>query len=276
MRSGRTTSAGSTRTAPSTTWAIARTAGIDVIDTRTLHVQADPRQRPVRRRQAQRRRHRGEQRYLRTRRRRDARPVALCRRRRQHAQGVRPRWAQRARPKQPLSTGGTTRVDEMALTSGRRNAAHGEQRRGPALRESVRGERRPAITARFVSSRKITIDAGGCPGHPGDRAADLGSDDQAVLCVGADRRWQSGGLFFTCELARNSCDCRHLRRRAAGDRSEHVTHGQHEARRLRSGRRTPGVIKLSNCGPNGATVGPHDNLMLGCTSANNPSNTARW
>ncbi|HYU29663.1 MAG TPA: hypothetical protein VEK83_11575 [Gemmatimonadales bacterium] len=33
-----------------------------------------------------------------------------------------------------------------------------------------------------------------------------------------------------------------------------------------------GVIPLSNCGPNGATVGPHDNLLLGCTPANNATN----
>jgi len=33
-----------------------------------------------------------------------------------------------------------------------------------------------------------------------------------------------------------------------------------------------GVLALSNCGPNGATVGPHDNLLLGCTPANNPTN----
>src|SRR5438093_7078258 len=33
-----------------------------------------------------------------------------------------------------------------------------------------------------------------------------------------------------------------------------------------------GVVQLSDCGPNGATVGPHDNLMLGCTQANNPTN----
>ena len=32
-----------------------------------------------------------------------------------------------------------------------------------------------------------------------------------------------------------------------------------------------GVLPLSDCGPNGATVGPHDNLLLGCTPANNPS-----
>ena len=32
-----------------------------------------------------------------------------------------------------------------------------------------------------------------------------------------------------------------------------------------------GVVQLSDCGPNGATVGPHDNLLLGCTPANNPS-----
>ena len=33
-----------------------------------------------------------------------------------------------------------------------------------------------------------------------------------------------------------------------------------------------GVVPLHACGPNGATVGPHDNLLLGCTPANNPSN----
>ena len=34
-----------------------------------------------------------------------------------------------------------------------------------------------------------------------------------------------------------------------------------------------GVVPLHACGPNGATVGVHDNLLLGCTSANNPSDT---
>ena len=34
-----------------------------------------------------------------------------------------------------------------------------------------------------------------------------------------------------------------------------------------------GVVPLHACGPNGATVGPHDNLLLGCTPGNNPSNT---
>jgi hypothetical protein len=32
------------------------------------------------------------------------------------------------------------------------------------------------------------------------------------------------------------------------------------------------VVPLHACGPNGATVGVHDNLLLGCTPANNPSN----
>src|SRR5215510_7001160 len=34
-----------------------------------------------------------------------------------------------------------------------------------------------------------------------------------------------------------------------------------------------GVVPLHACGPNGATVGPHDNLLLGCTPANNLANT---
>jgi hypothetical protein len=34
-----------------------------------------------------------------------------------------------------------------------------------------------------------------------------------------------------------------------------------------------GVVPLNKCGPNGATVGLHDNLLLGCTPQNNPSDT---
>jgi hypothetical protein len=34
-----------------------------------------------------------------------------------------------------------------------------------------------------------------------------------------------------------------------------------------------GVIKLNSCGPNGATVGLNDNLLLGCTPGNLPSGT---
>jgi hypothetical protein len=33
-----------------------------------------------------------------------------------------------------------------------------------------------------------------------------------------------------------------------------------------------GVLALSDCGPNGATVGPHSNIMLGCTPQNVPTN----
>src|SRR5439155_833026 len=34
-----------------------------------------------------------------------------------------------------------------------------------------------------------------------------------------------------------------------------------------------GVLPLNNCGPNGATVGPNSDLMLGCTPQNEPTNT---
>jgi hypothetical protein len=34
-----------------------------------------------------------------------------------------------------------------------------------------------------------------------------------------------------------------------------------------------GVVPLHACGPNGATVGPNANILLGCTPQNNPSNT---
>ena len=34
-----------------------------------------------------------------------------------------------------------------------------------------------------------------------------------------------------------------------------------------------GVVPLNGCSPNGATVGPGSNLLLGCTPGNNPSDT---
>src|SRR4029077_18505632 len=34
-----------------------------------------------------------------------------------------------------------------------------------------------------------------------------------------------------------------------------------------------GVVPLSDCGPNGITVGPNSNMMLGCTPQNVPTNT---
>jgi hypothetical protein len=34
-----------------------------------------------------------------------------------------------------------------------------------------------------------------------------------------------------------------------------------------------GVVPLNQCGPNGATVGPHENLLLGCTPNNLPGST---
>src|SRR5262249_59178294 len=35
-----------------------------------------------------------------------------------------------------------------------------------------------------------------------------------------------------------------------------------------------GVILLHGCGPNGAALGPHDNILLGCTPGNNATNVA--
>ena len=34
------------------------------------------------------------------------------------------------------------------------------------------------------------------------------------------------------------------------------------------------VVPLNECGPNGLTVGPHDNLLAGCTPRNDPTNTS--
>jgi len=38
-----------------------------------------------------------------------------------------------------------------------------------------------------------------------------------------------------------------------------------------NGSTNTGVVPLHACGPNGSTVGPHDNILFGCTPANNPN-----
>jgi hypothetical protein len=164
-----------------------------------------------------------------------------------------------------LSTGGTTRVDEMALTTdgklllvannaedppfGTLFAANGDDESNsvtkltridvdPLIIPSGHGLsiEQPAWdpeTKRFYTSiPTIAENPAGC---------NYGQLAGPVTC--------SGGLLVTDPLAPTS------------------TQGAYDPAT------NTGVIPLNSCGPNGATVGPHDNLLLGCTPANLPSGT---
>jgi len=64
-----------------------------------------------------------------------------------------------------------------------------------------------------------------------------------------------------------------VRRRDAGDRSDHAVDADRCVIGAFDSSTNTGVVPLNQCGPNGATVGAHENLLLGCTPSNLPGST---
>jgi hypothetical protein len=167
--------------------------------------------------------------------------------------------------RQSISTGGTTRVDEMALTSDgtlllaannaedppfatlfAANGDSGASHTSIIIRISVDPTIIPAgfglsleqpawdpQTERFYTS--IPIIANNPPG------CNFGQVAGPITC--------HGGLLVTNPVSPAAVE-------GAFDPTTNT-----------------GVVALPACSPNGATVGPRDNLLLGCTPGNNPSDT---
>jgi hypothetical protein len=157
-----------------------------------------------------------------------------------------------------LSTGGTTRVDEMALTTDGELLLTVNNAEDPPFANlwAANGDRNHS-SVRMLS--KITIDPVAFPGTP---AIEQPTWDPTTrrFYVSVPILGKPGG----CGTA--TCDGGLMVINPAT-----VTSGSMVLGAFNPATNT-GVLALSNCGPNGATVGPHDNLMLGCTSANNPTN----
>ena len=167
--------------------------------------------------------------------------------------------------KQSLSTGGTTRVDEMALTTDGRLLLAANNAEDPpyATLFATNGDDATSHTSKII---KITIDRTIIPPGAGlsieqpawdpktrrfytslpiiannPTGCNYGQLSGPITC--------DGGLLVTDPTAPTAVQ-------VAFDPATHT-----------------GVVPLHACGPNGATLGPHDNLLLGCTPQNNPSNT---
>ncbi len=171
--------------------------------------------------------------------------------------------------KQTPSTGGTTRVDEMALTSDGEFLLTANNAEDPPYGNlfAANGDRNVSNVQLVQPINKITIDPAIVPAGFGlsieqpawdpttkrfyvsvpviannPRGCNFDADHPPVTC--------HGGLLVV-----DPANVEPVYR--AFDPVKHT-----------------GVVKLDACGPNGATVGPHDNLLLGCTTANNPSDTS--
>jgi len=166
--------------------------------------------------------------------------------------------------KQTISTGGMTRVDEMALTTDGNLLLAANNAEDPpfATLFAANGDDPVSHTTKII---KITIDPLIVPAGAG-----LSIEQPA---------WDpTTARFYTSVpiIANNPAGCNFDG--AAGpitcDGGLLVTDPVHPT--AVQGAFDPatntGVIKLHACGPNGSTVGPNDNLLLGCTPANNPAN----
>jgi hypothetical protein len=161
--------------------------------------------------------------------------------------------------KQTISTGGATRVDEMALTTDGRLLLAANNAEDPpfATLFKANGDAGASNVSIII---KITIDPAIVPPGAGLSMEQPAWDPKTQRfytsvpiiannppgCTFAGPNFCEGGLLVTDPLHPTAVE-------GAFNPTTNT-----------------GVIPLNACGPNGATVGPHDNLLLGC----NPGNVA--
>src|SRR5437667_4311463 len=158
----------------------------------------------------------------------------------------------------PLFTGGTTRVDEMALTTDGELLLTVNNAEDPPYANlfAANGDRNHS-SVRDIT--KITVSAPAFPGTPGIEQPTWDPKTKRFY-VSVPTLGKPGGCgTATCDGGLMVID------------PTTVTPGTMVLGAFNPATNT-GVVQLSDCGPNGATVGPHDNLLLGCTQANNPAN----
>jgi len=162
----------------------------------------------------------------------------------------------------PLPTGGTTRVDEMDITSDGEWLLVANNAEDPPYGTlfAANGDRSFSAVQKHL---KINIDNAIVPAGEG-----LSIEQPA---------WEPRtGRFYVSlpQIANNPAGCTFGGPNfcqggllIVDPHSSKTVYGAFDAAT------NTGVLALSDCGPNGATVGPHGNLMLGCTPQNVPTNT---
>jgi len=167
--------------------------------------------------------------------------------------------------KQSISTGGTTRVDEMALTTDGKLLLAANNAEDPpfATLFAANGDNAVSNVTRII---KISVDVTIIPAGNGL------SLEQPAWDPITQRFYNSIPV-----IANNPPGCNY--NQAVGPITCHgglaVIDPAHPTATLTAYDPTThtGVIALPACSPNGATLGVDDELMLGCTPQNNPSDT---
>jgi hypothetical protein len=168
--------------------------------------------------------------------------------------------------KQTISTGGTTRVDEMALTTDGKLLFAANNAEDPPFGTLFRANGDAPMSSTAIILGHITIDPAIVP--PGFGL----SIEQPAWDPKTQR-------FYTSvpTIANNPAGCNFGQLPGAitcsgGLLVTDPLHPKAVEGPFNTATGT-GVIPLTACGPNGSTVGPHDNLLLGCTPGNLPGST---
>jgi len=169
--------------------------------------------------------------------------------------------------KQTISTGGTTRVDEMAVNGDGTLLLAANNAEDPpfATLFAANGD---DSTSHVTKITKITVDPAIMPAGAGLSLEQPSWDPKtrrfytSIPVIAENPPGCNYGQLagpITCDGGLLVTDPTSL---AAPDAVQGAFDEQTNT----------GVVPLTGCGPNGSTVGPQDNILLGCTPANNPSN----
>jgi hypothetical protein len=166
--------------------------------------------------------------------------------------------------KQTISTGGGTRVDEMALTTDGKLLIAANNAEDPpfATLFAANGDNATSNVTKII---KISIDPTIVPAGAGL------SIEQPAWEPKTARFYTSVPIIANnptgCNFGQNpgpiTCDGGLL---VVDPAHPKAVYGAFDPAS------NTGVVPLVECGPNGASVGPHTNIILGCTPNNNPSN----
>jgi hypothetical protein len=167
--------------------------------------------------------------------------------------------------KQIISTGGTTRVDEMALTTDGTLLLASNNAEDPPFVTlfAANGDAAASKTSKII---KITVDTTIIPTGFGLSLEQTAWDPQtarfytSIPIIAND----PPGCNFGQLTGPITC---HGGMLVSDPHNPVAVYGAFDPTT------NTGVVPLPACSPNGATVGPHDNLLLGCTPGNNPSDT---
>jgi hypothetical protein len=170
--------------------------------------------------------------------------------------------------KQTIATGGTTRVDEMALTTDGKLLLAVNNAEDPPF-GTLFAANGDGATSNVTIITKVTIAASILPSGAG-----LGFE-QSVWDAQTERFYASlptiannpPGCNFNAASGPVTCSGGMVVIDPTILSSPTATIGAFDPAA------NIGVVPLNNCGPNGITLGTHGNLMEGCTPGNEPSNT---